>query len=213
VGGSGEEDVENLGVPPASPEAPQGLEASPTAPDTEGDARQAADESASTGCASDEGNTEALRTVVCREDSGAKVDQEVAAAPAVARQSLADVLRVGSPVREPFRQTIGILVVSATPQIVRRGQVMPLKLTRTILGRGPKASCLLDDSHVDDYHAVINQEVRPQGAGFYVYAVEGSTLCVNDSPLESSQRLNNGDRLLVGRTELIFLEVGLKEAV
>jgi len=189
------------------------VERSAEAPELGGDAeQQPSDECALTSTASDGGNTEILQAVESPHDAGASADQEAPSAPTIARPALADVLRVGSPVQEPFRQTIGILVVSATPQIVRRGQIVPLRLTRTILGRGLRANCLLDDSHVDDYHAVINQEERPQGSGFYVHAVEGSRLFVNDSPLESSRRLNSGDRLLLGRTELVFLEVGLKEA-
>src|SRR5262245_59584644 len=105
VDGSAEEDVENLGVSPTLPEVQKEVERLPAAPEPVGAVgQQRADKSALTSCASDGDSTEGLRTVESRDDSRASAGQEVPAALPIARQVLADVLRVGSPVQEPFRQ-------------------------------------------------------------------------------------------------------------
>jgi len=97
-----------------------------------------------------------------------------------------------------------------TPHRVRLGQVFSLREAKTAMGRGRKVGCLLDDPLVDDFHAVVNYERRPDEAAFYLYAVSEKGLAVNGRPIGEGTRLRSGDRIRLGCTELVFFQAELK---
>jgi predicted component of type VI protein secretion system len=108
--------------------------------------------------------------------------------------------------------TAAMLVIVQTPQPVRRGQVIPLKEAKTLVGRGRKVGCLLDDPQVDDFHAVLNCERHQDGTAFWVYPVSEKGLAVNGCWVREGTRLHSGDRIRVGGTELVFFQAELKGA-
>lgn len=106
--------------------------------------------------------------------------------------------------------TAAFLVVVRTPRRARRGQIIPLREPRTIIGRGRTATCFLEDPQIDPSHGEVNYESRPEGLAFWVYPVSEKGLVVNGHRVREGTRLNSGDRLRVGDTELVFFQVELQ---
>lgn len=125
------------------------------------------------------------------------------------RSTLVQASRVGDGAVAPA-DTAAMLVIVQTPQAVRRGQVISLREAKTVLGRGRRAGCLLDDPQVDDFHAVVNYERRPDGAAFYLYPVSAKGVALNGRFASEVVRLHSGDRIRVGSTELVFFQAALK---
>jgi hypothetical protein len=117
------------------------------------------------------------------------------------RQS--DVIRVGeSNVTTPLTQ-VGLVITVRTPQRVRLGQE-----ARTVLGRG-RVSCFVDDLGVADSHAVITCQGMEDSTGFCLHTCESAPIAVNGETPDRMVRLQSGDRIKLGDTELVFLEVPL----
>ncbi len=112
---------------------------------------------------------------------------------------------------EPKR-VVALLVLVRTPQPVRRGQIIPLKKSKTIVGRGNQAGCFLDDGAVAEAHAYILCSERPGQCGFEWHAMAANTGRINGILASEGQRLRSGDRIELGESELVFFETELKGA-
>ena len=126
----------------------------------------------------------------------------------VTANKLVEVLRTGTGVSAPT-DVVALLVITETPQRVRRGQVITLREARTLVGRGRKAACLLDDPNVEDYHAVVNFERHEDGAGFFLHPVSTRGVEINGGSVYGAARLRSGDRVHLGATEMVFFQTDL----
>jgi len=163
------------------------------------------------GPAASEGTTPEERAAgIAAEATPGAVPQEPplpsAAALVGAGFSFARAMQQGQAATRPLDST-AMVVLARTPKRVRRGQVIPLKEARTVLGQGRGAGCLLDDPAVADYHAVITYESRPGESGYYLYP--GAGMKHNGQTPQVAVRLTSGDRLGIGASELVFLTVDL----
>ena len=131
------------------------------------------------------------------------------APPPAQRNLLVELTRVGSGVVAPS-DTAGLLLIVRTPRRVRRGQVFSLREARTVVGRGAKVGCLLDDSSVEEYHAVVSYERHEDEAAFFLHPISTRGAQLNGTPVESAgSRLRSGDRIGLGDTELVFFQADL----
>jgi len=118
----------------------------------------------------------------------------------------AELIRVGGTAATPPLDRIGFLVVVRTPQPVRLGQVVPLKDARNVLGRGSGLGCFLDDPGAAEFHAVITYQRQKNTAGFFLHS-STAAVGLNGVPAAEQAQLESNDRITIGNTELVFLEV------
>ena len=118
----------------------------------------------------------------------------------------AELIRVGgADATQPLDRT-GFLVVAQTPQPVRLGQILPLKGARNVLGRGSGLGCFLDDPAAVELHAVITYQRQKNNVGFFLHS-STAAVRLNGVPASDETRLASNDRITIGNTELVFLEV------
>lgn len=118
----------------------------------------------------------------------------------------AELIRVGGTAATPPLDRTGLLVVVRTPQPVRLGQVVPLKDARNVLGRGSGLGCFLDDPGAAEFHAVITYQRQKNNTGFFLHS-SSAAVGLNGVPAAEQAQLASNDRITIGNTELVFLEV------
>ena len=81
------------------------------------------------------------------------------------------------------------------------GREFALSQTEAMIGRGPENAVFLDDHHASRHHA----RVRPQNGHFLIEDLGSSNgTFVNGGRIEKPWRLTSGDRIVVGKSILIF---------
>ena len=86
--------------------------------------------------------------------------------------------------------------------ILKRGQ-------RFTIGRAPENDIVLKDMSVSRKHT----EVSPRPDGLYIRDLGSSNgVSVNQTRLDNSYRLSNGDRIMVGKVLVYFLELGIQQS-
>jgi predicted component of type VI protein secretion system len=103
---------------------------------------------------------------------------------------------------------VGMIVTARTPQRLRLGQVTIIKNARTVIGRG-RADCFVDDPAVAEFHAVIVYQRVGNAFGFCLHTDVSATTSLNRRTSESVERLQSGDHIALGDTDLVFFEVTL----
>ena len=95
------------------------------------------------------------------------------------------------------------------PEVVRErmtltvdGRVLPLTSSRVVIGRSRECDVRVDDGNVSRRHC----EVAQEGPTAWTVADLGSTngTEVNGKRIGGRQRLDDGDRITIGSTELVF---------
>ena len=95
------------------------------------------------------------------------------------------------------------------PEVVRErvtltvdGRVVPLTTSRVVIGRSRECDVRVDDGNVSRRHC----EVAQEGPTAWTVADLGSTngTEVNGERIARRQRLDDGDRITIGSTELVF---------
>jgi FHA domain-containing protein len=95
------------------------------------------------------------------------------------------------------------------PEVVRErvtltvdGRVVPLTTSRVVIGRSRECDVRVDDGNVSRRHC----EVAQEGPTAWTVADLGSTngTEVNGERIAARQRLDDGDRITIGSTELVF---------
>ena len=95
------------------------------------------------------------------------------------------------------------------PEVVRErvtltvdGRVVPLTTSRVVIGRSRECDVRVDDGDVSRRHC----EVAQEGSTAWTVADLGSTngTEVNGERIAGRQRLDDGDRITIGSTELVF---------
>ena len=117
-----------------------------------------------------------------------------------------ELIRIGSNRPSAPSGVVGLVVTARTPQRVRLGQVTVLHSARTVIGRG-RTNLFVDDPEVANLHAVITFEHIEQSIGFRLYSHNSAPVIVNGASVGELVQLTNGDRIALGSTELVFLEV------
>lgn len=103
---------------------------------------------------------------------------------------------------------IAWLVITQTVT-TRRGQMFPLGKLRNDIGRGADVSILLDDNKIGRNHSTVKYEKDSTGSPQFVLYDLASTngTFVNGKKIVSPTPLQDGDRIQVGDTELVFKKV------
>jgi NADPH-dependent 2,4-dienoyl-CoA reductase/sulfur reductase-like enzyme len=127
-----------------------------------------------------------------------------AAPPAQMRKTQA--LRVAAPASSPASLAPASLAAPASVQelgyLEGRGKRFSLSQELTSIGRDPRSGIALDDPGVSGLHAQIT---RYQGALYVRDAGSRNGTWVNRTQVTVPHRLTNGDRVLIGNTELVFV--------
>jgi hypothetical protein len=119
-----------------------------------------------------------------------------------------ELIRIGGNRPSAPSGVVGLVVTARTPQRVRLGQVTVLHSARTVIGRG-RVNLFVDDPDVANVHAVITFEHGEQLAGFRLYTHNSAPVMVNGASVGELVLLASGDRIVIGATELVFLQVPL----
>lgn len=100
------------------------------------------------------------------------------------------------------------LVVTQT-RTVRYGDIFRLDRPRLIVGRGKDVDIFLDDSLIGSSHAAIKFEAGPGGAMEFVLCDLASTngTYLNGQRVLAPAAMKDGDRIVLGETELVFKRV------
>jgi hypothetical protein len=105
-------------------------------------------------------------------------------------------------------ELIAWLVITKTAT-TRRGQMFPLEKLRNDIGRGADVPIFLDDNKIGRSHSTVKYEKDSAGSLQFVLYDLASTngTFVNDKKIVSPTPLQDGDRIQVGDTELVFKKV------
>lgn len=119
-----------------------------------------------------------------------------------------EIVRVGeSGILTPTGR-VALTVTAQTPQRIRLGQITSLKASRSVIGRG-RVACFVDDPWVAEFHAVIVYRRSQEETGFFLYTTPSAMTKVNGVAPEGPVKLESMDRIEVGDSYLVFLDVPL----
>ena len=109
------------------------------------------------------------------------------------------ILSIGLPAEEAPGPPVSEAPIEARFELA--GRVLPIFGKQVSIGTAPEAGVRLNDSSVAYLHAQVTQQ------GQALYLRDAGTLTgtwVNGVPLAGAHALHDGDRVVVGRTELVF---------
>ena len=90
------------------------------------------------------------------------------------------------------------------------GQLFRLNPKGTVLGRDARSNIILDDNAVSDLHAKVRaegEEGEENRLKFYIYDLASTNGTVVNGEAITKCPLNDGDRIVVGQTTLVFKQV------